>query len=108
MLKMGNVPVTDAVHKMPTPANTERKSAHSRGPSPVSLQTLTMCSGVDEGEGHRGGRRCRAREVASGDGNVTWSSGYGGVMLEQGRVRRCALHVRRGALRAGPEYIAIF
>jgi charged multivesicular body protein 4A/B len=37
MLKTGNVPVADAVHKMPTPATAERKC------TPYIIEGLNMC-----------------------------------------------------------------
>lgn len=56
MLKTGSVPVSDAVHKMPTPANTERKSDR-RLPDTISPCTkLTFCSRFEQ-EASSGGRR---------------------------------------------------
>lgn len=68
MLKTGNVPVLDEVHKMPTPANTER-TFHSQlcGFTPI----LTYRSCVEQEAGNRRGRRgSRTPQAAGGDGHV--------------------------------------
>lgn len=75
MLKTGNPPISDAVHKMPSPANAERKFS-----APIFFHryeqrfTNTQYSRVEQEAGHRRGRRGgRIPEVASRDGYVDTS-----------------------------------
>jgi hypothetical protein len=57
MLTTGNVPVSDAVHKMPTPVNTERKYPERD----VGLVIKLTCGSSIEQEAGCGGRRRRGR-----------------------------------------------
>jgi len=67
ILKTGNVPVADAVHKMPSPANAERElPSHDIEPSPCADQRLQPC--------RAGGRQSRrtTKRRSSGSCKPRW------------------------------------
>lgn len=68
MLKTGNVPVSDAVHKMPSPAQAERKLIVPCSEIKHGLLTRTSCIKQETGSGGR--RRSRVGEAASRNGHV--------------------------------------